>query len=63
MKRWQIIVLIVSLLLVTALILACSLLWRSWLTSYQGMMTVLTVLPILGIAAMLILGHYRFRRR
>jgi hypothetical protein len=63
MKRWQIAVLVVGVLLLTAFILACSLLWRSRFTSYQGMMTVLTVLPMLGIAAMLILGHYRFRRR
>ena len=63
MKRWKIALLIASLVLVTAAILTCSLLWQSWLTSYQGIMTVLTVLPILGIAAMLILGHYRFRRR
>ena len=63
MKRWQIVCLILCSVLFTALVLACSTVWRGWITSYQGIMTVLTVLPILGIAAMLIVGHYRFRRR
>ena len=62
MKRWQIAVLVVGIFLFAALILAGSLLWQSAFT-HQGMMTFFTVLPILGIAAMLILGHYRFRRR
>ena len=63
MKRWQILCLVLGSVLFTALVLACSTVWRSWITSYQGIMTVLTVLPILGITVMLIVGHYRFRRR
>ena len=56
MKRWQILCLVLGSVLFTALVLACSTVWRSWITSYQGIMTVLTVLPILGITVMLIVA-------